>query len=482
MNGTREATTGPELQRVLGSRQVRMIGLGGAIGTGLFLGSGLALSMAGPSVIIAYAAGAVLALALAYALAEMTVVHPRAGGFGAVAHTYLGPWAGFVQRWMYWVAQVVNIGSEVTAAGMYVRFWWPQLPLWVPVVFFSVAMLLVNAASVRFFGEFEYWFAMIKIVTISVFVLLGIAFITVGLPGSDPVGLAAWTGDGGFAPGGITGLWLAMTVVTFGYMGTEAVALTAAESRDPARDIPRAARGMVLRLALFYVLAMAIVVSIVPLAGRDEGGVGGSPFVQLFVTAGIPGAVAVMNFVVLTAALSAMNTNLYVSARMVHSLAKDGYAPRRLTALNAKGAPVNALLFSAAGLTLATVLAVVAPDTAFALLVGIATFGALVTWLLIFATQWAFRRTRQARGLEPSPIRLPGTPVTTALAMLAVVAVLVTMAFTEQFAPALYFGIPFLVLLLAAYGVLHRRRAARANPAVHRTTLELSTMREISDS
>ncbi len=470
MNDNGSGGGGPGLRQVLSGRQVRMIGLGGAIGTGLFLGSGLAMSMAGPSVIIAYAVGAALALTLAYALAEMTVVHPEAGGFGAIAHTYLGPWAGFVQRWMYWVAQVVNIGSEVTAAGMYVRFWWPGLPLWVPVVFFSLAMLLVNAASVRFFGEFEYWFAMIKVVTIVVFVLLGLACITVGLPGREPVGLGAWTGHGGFAPGGLTGLWLAMTVVTFGYMGTEAVALTAAESRDPLRDIPRAARGMVLRLALFYLLAMSIVVTIVPLTDSGaEGSHASSPFVRLFSTAGIPGAVTVMNFVILTAALSAMNTNLYVSARMVHSLAQDGYAPRRLARLNSKGAPGNALLFSAVGLTLATVLSITAPESAFALLVGIATFGALVTWLLIFATQWAFRRSRTAQGLAPSPIRLPGTPVTTGLAMLVVVAVLVTMAFTEQFADALLFGIPFLLLVAAAYAVVRRRqRTAPPEPAVPR--------------
>ncbi|MCC3766422.1 amino acid permease [Streptomyces sp. UNOC14_S4] len=464
------------MRTALSGRHVRMIGLGGAIGTGLFLGSGLAMSMAGPSVILAYAAGAVLALALAYALAEMTVVHPRAGGFGAIAHTYLGPWAGFVQRWMYWVAQVVNIGSEVTAAGMYVRFWWPELPLWVPVVFFSLAMLLVNAASVRFFGEFEYWFAMIKVVTIVVFVLLGLACITVGLPGREPVGLGAWTEHGGFAPGGLTGLWLAMTVVTFGYMGTEAVALTAAESRDPLRDIPRAARGMVLRLALFYLLAMAVVVTVVPLTGDGDGSAAGSPFVRLFSTAGIPGAVTVMNFVILTAALSAMNTNLYVSARMVHSLARDGYAPRRLARLNSQGAPGNALLFSAVGLTLATVLSVTAPESAFALLVGIATFGALVTWLLIFATQWAFRRSRRAQELGPSPIRLPGTPVTTALAMLMVVAVMVTMAFTERFADALLFGVPFLLLVTASYGLVRRRRRA-AGPESATPSRELTPSR-----
>nr|WP_306463199.1 amino acid permease [Solihabitans fulvus] len=452
----------PGLRRELSGRQIGMIAIGGAIGTGLFLGSGLAISLAGPSVIIAYAVGGVLALALAYALAEMTVVHPEAGGFGAIAHRYLGPLAGFVQRWTYWVAQVVNIGSEVTAAGLYVRFWWSQLPLWVPVTAFSVVMLLVNAASVRFFGEFEYWFAMIKVVTIVVFVALGLVYVTVGLPGRPATGLGALTEHGGFAPGGVAGLWLAMTVVTFSYLGTEAVALTAAESRDPARDVPRAARRMVFRLGLFYLLGISVVVAIVPWPeAAVADGVAQSPFVRLFTAAGVPAAAGIMNFVVLTAALSAMSTNLYVSARMAYSLARDGYAPKALARVDARGTPRNALLLSALGLTLAAVLAVAAPDGAFALLVGIALFGALVTWLLIFASQLAFRRSRAAEGLSPSPIRLPGAPSTTVLAMAFVLAVLVTLGFTRQFAPALAAGVPFLLLVALSYPAVRRRANRR---------------------
>ncbi|MDA3631265.1 amino acid permease [Saccharopolyspora sp. WRP15-2] len=455
------------LRRDLSGRQVGMIAIGGAIGTGLFLGSGLAISIAGPAVIIAYAVAAFAALALAYALAEMIVVHPEAGGFGAVVQRYLGGLPGFVSRWIYWAAQVVNIGSEVIAAGLYVQFWYPQLPLWMPVVAFSLMMLAVNFAAVRFFGEFEYWFAMIKVITIVVFIGLGVFYIFFGLPGQQPAGVGALTEHGGFLPNGIGAVWLALTVVTFSYLGTEAVSMTAAESRNPGRDVPRAARGMVLRLALFYVLGMLVVVSILPWNEVSSSGeVTESPFVRLFSMVGIPAAAGIMNFVVLTAALSAMNTNLYITSRMTHSLAMDGYAPKWFAKVGSSGVPRRSLVLSAAGLALAAVLAVFAEDTAFAMLLGLALFGALVTWLMIFASQLVFRHRRTKEGLPPSPVRLPGAPVTTVLAMLFVAAVLLTTPFTEQFNTAWKAGVPFVVVLCVAYYVVNRRKPARSEAEV----------------
>jgi amino acid transporter, AAT family len=449
------------LRRALSGRQVGMIAIGGAIGTGLFLGSGLAISIAGPAVIIAYAVAAFAALALAFALAEMVVVHPEAGGFGAVIREYLGGLPGFVSRWIYWAAQVVNIGSEVIAAGLYLQFWYPQLPLWVPVVGFSVVMLAVNLAAVRFFGEFEYWFAMIKVVTIVVFIGLGVVYMIFGLPGHDPAGVEALTQHGGFLPNGLGAVWLALTVVTFSYLGTEAVSLTAAESKNPGRDVPRAARNTVLRLALFYVLGMLVIVSILPwdqVSGSDA--VTESPFVRLFSLVGIPAAAGIMNFVVLTAALSAMNTNLYLTARMTHSLAVDGLAPKFFAAVSSNGVPRRALGLSAVGLALAAAIAYFAEETAFPMLIGLALFGALIVWMLIFAAQIAFRRRRAAEGLPPSPVRLPGAPVTTVLALVFIAAVLLTTPFTEQFNTAWKAGVPFLLVLCAAYYVIEGRRRA----------------------
>ncbi|MGH3658285.1 MAG: amino acid permease, partial [Micromonosporaceae bacterium] len=354
---TATSTDSHQLRRRLTSRQLTMIGLGGAIGTGLFLGSSLAIGQAGPAVIIAYVLCGLVALVISWALTEMVVVHPTAGSFGTIAHSYLGAWAGFGLRWTYWAMQVIAIGGEVVAAGLYVQFWWPQLPLWLPVVVFAVLVLAINAAAVHLFGEVEYWFAMIKVTAIAVFILLGLALIFVGLPDHDATGLQNLSDHGGFLPNGVSGLGMAMVFVIFSYIGTEVVAVTAAESENPTEDIPRAARQMIMRLALFYVLAIAVVATVVPWTVTAAGdAVQTSPFVKVFAYAGVPFAAALMNFVVITAALSSANTNLYLTTRMLHSLAGHGFAPRWAGRLSGHGVPRNALALSAAGLAVAAAL------------------------------------------------------------------------------------------------------------------------------
>jgi L-asparagine transporter-like permease len=449
------------LQRRLTGRQLTMIGLGGAIGTGLFLGSSLAISQAGPATIVAYVICAAVALVIGWSLAEMVVVHPEAGAFGVIAHRYLGPWAGFVVRWTYWTIQVIAIGGEVIAAGIYVQFWWPSLPLWLPVTVFSVVVLAVNIAAVKLFGEVEYWFAMIKVVAIIVFVLLGVLLITVGLPGSEATGVSNLTAHGGFLPNGMNGLFLAMVFVLFSYIGTEAVSVTAAESENPVRDIPRAARRMVSRLSLFYVLAIAVVLTVVPWTATAHGGsVTESPFVTVFSAAGIPAAATIMNFVVLTAALSSANTNLYLTTRMMHSLASHGYSPAWTGRLSASGVPRNALTLSALGLALAAIVSAASESGAYLALFGVSVFGALIVWLFILVTHYAFRRTRAAQGLPPSPVRLWGAPVTSVVVMLFLAAVLVSTLFIEPLRPAWWAGVPFLIVLTVAYLITSRRDRA----------------------
>ncbi|WP_158880886.1 amino acid permease [Amycolatopsis anabasis] len=441
-----------------------MIGLGGAIGTGLFLGSGAAISLAGPGVIVAYAACALAAFVIAWALAEMVVVHPAAGSFGAVAQRYLGPLAGFVQRWTYAVIQVIAIGGEVVAAGIYVRFWWPQLPLWLPVVVFSLVLLAVNAAVVHFFGRVEYWLAMIKVVAIVVFVLLGLVLITVGLPRAPATGLANLTAHGGFLPGGLSGLFLALVFVLFSYFGTEAVAVTAAESENPRRDIPRAARRMVVRLVLFYLLAIAIVVTVVPWPELAQGGgLTSSPFVRVLAGAGAPAAATVINFVVLTAALSSANTNIYLTTRMLHSLALDGYAPRWFGRVSRAGVPVNSLALVAGGLALAAGLSVRQDSGAYLVLFGLSSFGALVVWILILLTHWRFRVLRRRAGEPDAPVRLWGAPVTSALVAVFLAAVLVSTAFIDRLDIAWRAGPPFFALLVVAYFAVRRYSVSAAH-------------------
>jgi len=453
------------LQRRLGSRQIAMIGLGGAIGTGLFLGSGLAISQAGPATILAHVACALVALVIAWALAEMVVVHPEAGAFGAVAHRYLGPFAGFVTRWTYWTIQVIATGGEVIAAGIYLRFWWPAIPLWLPVVVFGVVVVAVNAATVRLFGTVEYWFAMVKVVAIVVFILLGVVLIVFGLPAAPATGLHNLTADGGFLPKGWGGLLLAMVFVLFSYIGTEVVSVTAAESVDPVRDIPRAARRMVLRLALFYLLAITVVLTVVPWSVTAQTkDITASPFVRVFDSAGVPAAAAVMNLVVLTAALSSANTNLYLTTRMLHSLAGHGYAPRWTARVTPAGVPRNALVLSALGLVLAATLSWRQDNAAYLVLFGVSIFGALVVWLLILATHAVFRRKRAALGEPASPVRLWGAPVTSGLAALFLAGVLVSTWFIDGLEPAWEYGVPFFVLLTIAYFVTARRTDTAESP------------------
>ena len=259
-----EAILGREsgLRRKLTSSQVSMIALGGAIGTGLFLGSAIPVRAAGPGVILSYGTGALITVLLMWALAEMAVAHPVAGSFGVYAEIYLHPWAGFVMRYSYWLAQVVAIGSEVVAASIYCRYWYPGVPGWIWIVGFSVSLVYVNARSVANFGAFEYWFAMIKVVTIVLFLILGAALILgVGFP---RIGFSNYTGHGGFLPHGWVGVGLGVAMAIFSYLGTEIVAVTAGEADDPTHAVPRALRQTLARLALFYIGGIAVLVGVLP--------------------------------------------------------------------------------------------------------------------------------------------------------------------------------------------------------------------------
>ncbi|MGI8522756.1 MAG: amino acid permease [Nocardioides sp.] len=464
------------LRRELKSRQLTMIGIGGAIGTGLFLGSTFAVSQAGPAVIVAYTLCGLVSLVIAYALAEMVVVHPTAGAFGAIAHAYLGGGAGFVLRWTYWAVQAIAIGGEMIAAGIYVKYWWPEIPLWLPVLAFSVLVLGVNTMAVKMFGEFEYWFAMIKVTAISLFILLGIVLIVFGLPDRDATGVGNLTNHGGFLPNGMSGLATAMVFVLFSYIGTEVVSVTAAESENPARDIPRAARAMILRLALFYILSILVVVTIVPWTVTAGGGdLTASPFVKVFDSAGIPAAATVMNFVVLTAALSSANTNLYLTTRMLHSLAAHRLAPAWTGRLSSAGVPRAALLLSGSGMLVAIILSWNQNSQAYLVLFGISVFGALVVWILILLTHMALRAKRAKLGLPPSSFRMWGAPVTPALVIVFLAAVLFSTTRIDGLDPAWKFGLPFFAVVIVSYLVIRRTDGGRHLHAEHNVlTTELN--------
>lgn len=444
------------LQRTLSARRMTMIAIGGAIGTGLFLGSGFAISLGGPGVLLSYAIGALIALLLMGCLAEMTVAHPTSGSFGAYAEYYIGPLAGFLVRYAYWTCIVLAVGTEVTAVALYMHFWFPAPPGWLWIVGFSAVLITVNAFSVNVFGAVEYWFSAIKVAAIVIFIALA-GYMLLRAPATAGIGFHNYLAGGGPFPHGLWGVWVAVIMAVFSYLSIEMIAVAAGEAAHPQVAVVRAFRSTMLRLVLFYLLTLTLVLAIVPwtAAGIDE-----SPFVKVMRALGVPAAAGILNFVILIAALSAMNSQLYITTRMMFSLARAGDAPRRLGALSGRGVPLNSLLLSSLGIALAAALSVLAPQSSFILMVAISSFGALFTWMMIFITHYRFRRARERSGAPPLPFRMIGFPCTTLLGAGLMAAVLLTTLFTPAFRLTLVFGAPFLLGLVLVYRARYHQSAA----------------------
>ncbi|MFN8061136.1 MAG: amino acid permease [Vicinamibacterales bacterium] len=451
------------LERRLTSRQLAMIAIGGAIGVGLFLGSTVTIHLAGPGVIVTYLLGAVIAFIMAYALAEMAVVHPMAGSFGVYAETYLSPWFGFVVRATYAFIQILAIGAEVTAVAIYFGFWFPDVPQWVWVSSVSIGLIAINSAPVSGFGEFEYWFALIKVVAIVTFIGVG-TLLVAGVGPWPAIGLHNLTeAPGGFLPNGWTGVWLALTLVITSYMGVEVIAVTAGEAEHPEVSIPRAMRSMVARLIIFYVLAITVILAMTPWDRIGEGGgdITGSPFVRAFSSIGIPYAASIMSAVVISAALSSSNTDLYLTTRMLFSLARSGYAPAWLSTVNRHGVPIRAVAAASLGMAAATLLAIYSPGRGFLLLYGTAVAGMLFIWVVILTTHLRFRRSLAAADLARLPIRLPAARVSAIAGIVVLTAIAVTTFFVEGLEYTVPTFVPFLLVMSLVYART-RRRAVRA--------------------
>jgi L-asparagine transporter-like permease len=458
------------LHRGLSAGQLSMIAIGGAIGTGLFLGSGFAIGFAGPAVLVSYSIGAVITLLLMGCMAEMTVVHPTSGSFGAWAEFYVSPLAGFLVRFAYWAGVVFALGTEITAVTVYMHFWFPSTPGWFWIAGFTVALVLVNAFNVKFFGTVEYGFSALKISAIVVFLFLGAWVIFSASHGNSandgaPVGFGNYTALGGFFPKGIWGMWIAVLVSLFSYFSIEMIAVAAGEAKDPQRAITQAFRATMFRLALFYLLTLAIVLAIVPWNVMASGATQ-SPFVTVMIRTHIAGAAGVVNFIILIAALSAMNSQLYITTRMLFSLSRAGFAPRRLGTLTRNGVPIAALLVSTVGIGLAAVLNARYHDRSFLLMVAISMFGPMFTWLIIFVTHLRFRRRHAQAKLA---FRMWGYPYTSLLGAALMSAALITTLFTREFRPTLLYGIPFLFLLTLTYALRRTRALAVTQQALEET-------------
>jgi len=452
------------LQRRLTQRQLTMLALGGAIGVGLFLGSSVTIRLAGPGVILSYLLGAVIAMIVAYAIAEMAVVHPVAGAFGVYAETYLNAWSGFAVRATYGLVQIIAIGAEVTAVAIYCGFWFPQVPQWVWVAGASIGLVAINALQVGSFGEFEYWFAVVKVSAIVIFIAIG-GILIVGIGPKPALGLSNLVAHGGFFPFGLKGVWLALTLVLTSYMGVEVIAVTAGEASNPEKSIPRAMRTIVYRLICFYVLATIAMLAMTPWnrLGTD-GAITGSPFVAAFSGVGIPYAASIMNLVVITAALSSCNADLYLTTRMLFSLSRSGYAPGWISRLSRNGVPHRALVLSTAGMVAAILLAIYAPSQAFLMLYGVAVAGMFFVWSIILLCHIRFRKSLGPEARARLPLRLAFSPYSDWIGIAALAGVTVSTFFVDGLRYAIPGFLPLLLAMSMVYWRVRRRAQEQKRP------------------
>ena len=444
------------LVRQLSARQMAMIGIGGALGIGFFLRSSLGIHMAGPGVIVTYLIAAVIGTLFAAALAEMAVAHPTAGSFGVYAEMYVSRWAGFSVRYAYWFSMAAGMGGQAIAVAIYLQWWFPNVPAWIWIVAVSAGLIYLNMLKVGKFGEFEYWLSMIKILAVCFFTLFGLSLVF-GIGRASAVGLSNYRLPGGFFPNGWTPAWTSIVFVIASYCGLEMIAVTGGEAKDPERTIPKALKDMIVRLTVVYVGAMLVLIAAVPWdqiqPGRD---VTASPFVTVFRLTGVPAAAHIMNFVVLMAAISSMNTGFYIGSRMLFSLARGGYAPKRFGELSTRGAPVSALLVTAIGLVVAAIITKRDPSGAFIYFVGLTLFGMMFVWQMVFITQIYFRRKWTAEGRTP-PVKMPGYPYLSYLGLALVTAIILTSWWVERMRITIISGLAWLGLITIGYWIWERR-------------------------
>lgn len=434
------------LRHRLTAGQMAMVAVGGSIGTGLLLGSGAAMEVAGPAAILSFLAAAFISWTVAMALGELACAHPAAGSFGVYGDLYLNSFAGFIARAGYWTGIALNIGTEMVAAATYMAYWFPAVRPAIWIVVFSAVLLALNLRSVASYGRSEFWLSMIKLATIVGFIVIGSTLLLGGRAAPQ------YFAHGGFFPKGMWAPLVAMTYAVYSFGGVEMVAVTTGESRS-ARETPRAVWMTFLTLTFVYLGAMAVLLGVMP---WNHAGVSESPFVTTFRAVRIPYASGVMNFVVLTAALSGANAALYVGSRMIFSLARTGWAPASLGRLNDEGSPRNAVLHTSFGIVFALALVLWTPGNAFRYMLGAAFTGMILSWLVSLAAHVSFRRRRSREELARLPLRSPLGAAGSILGF-----VLVSIALVQTWLSPrvnLWSGLACLAMLVVAFLILKSRR------------------------
>ncbi|MCE7008876.1 amino acid permease [Kibdelosporangium philippinense] len=447
---TTELSSPPRLAGGLRQRHLTMIAMGGVIGSGLFVGSSAGIALAGPGIVFSFLLAGLLAVLVMRMMAEMAAALPSSGSFSEHAERAYGPWAGFTIGWLYWVGLMVAVAMEATVAAMIVNGWFPMIPQWALVLIFMTAFTVVNLAAVGNFGEFEFWFAWLKVAAIIVFLALGLLAFFGVLPGTNFVGTANLTE---LLPNGWSGVITGLLAIVFAFGGLEVVTIAAAESDNPAHAVGRAVRTAVWRIFAFYIGSMLIVVTLVP---WNQIIVGESPFAAVLTHIGIPAASQIMNAVVVVALLSALNANIYASARMIYSLAERGKAPRAVTRLDRNQVPYVAVLASVAFGFVAVVLNIVWPDTLFYFMLNAVGAVLLLVWIMVACSQLRLRRVLESTQPASLTVKMWAYPYLTWAALIAMIGILLLML-TDSAGRVQLMSSGILVAVVLAISLWHSR-------------------------
>ena len=447
-----------DLHRGLKDRHIQMIALGGAIGVGLFLGASLAIAVAGPGLLMSYALGGLIVFFIMRALGELLLYRPVAGSFATYAEEFIGPFAGFATGWSYWFTWVTIGMAEITAVAVYVHYWFPELPQWIPALTTLAVLYAVNRISVALFGELEFWFALIKVVTIVAMILIGLAIIFFDI---TPLGHTAsfsnlWTHQG-FMPFGILGVVMTLQIVMFAYQGVELIGVTAGEAQNPEKVLPSATNSIIWRILAFYIGALVVMMALVP---WNELKPGVSPFVFVFERIGIPGAAGLINFVVITAAASSCNSGIFSTGRMLYTLAQFRQAPQAFGKVNRHHLPANAITFSAGLMSIGVLLNYVVPEQVFTWVTSISLIGALWTWSVIVIAHLGYRKAVAAGQAKAVSFRMPGAPYMNWIVVAFMVAVGALLALDPSTRVALYVAPVWFALL----GIGYRMSRSESRP------------------
>lgn len=434
------------LKKGLSNRHIQLIALGGSIGTGLFLGIAQTIKLAGPSVILGYAIAGLIAFLMMRQLGEMIVEDPVSGSFSHFAYKYWSKFAGFMSGWNYWVLNILVCMAELSAIGLYIHYWWPEIPTWVSALGFFIFINVINLLHVKLFGEMEFWLAIIKVLAIIAMIAFGSYLLASGSGGSQSNIQNLWE-LGGFFPNGIMGLVMAMAMIMFAFGGIELVGIAAAETDNPQKTLPKAINQIVYRVLLFYILSLVIILSLYPWNQMAQGG---SPFVLIFDSLGSQTVATILNFVVLTAAISVYNSTNYCTSRMLLGLAQQGNAPKFLSKINPRGVPVNAVMVSAFFTLMCVLINYLFPEKAFNLLMMLVVAAIVINWVVISYTHLKFKKhmiTMNAATQFPSILY----PFTNYLCIVFMCGILVIMSQTPDMRIAVLMIPVWISVLLIAY-------------------------------